>query len=363
ALRQRRLERLVGVLGASWRWMAEACRGCDPEVQFCPLPSGLERRPVRVSGIMVCWGLRLKMSDTRARMLRGLGRNSMDLKRKALWRTPAISLAVLVLLSLGPVAPVPLSARHSATRGAANKEGGRSSPTADSTAVLVELFTSEGCSSCPPADKLLSDLDEAQPIAGARVIALSEHVDYWNHLGWKDPFSSAEFSRRQTEYERLLGVDDAFTPQMIVDGRIQFVGSNSGAAREAIAKAARSPKADVSLAIKALAQNSVAVSVRVENVAEVSGGAPADVVLAITESGLLSSVVRGENAGRKLAHSAVTRKLTKIGAVEGKTFSAERSVDLDSRWKRQNMKAVAFVQERSGRRVFGAASIKLIAEP
>ena len=229
-------------------------------------------------------------------------------------------------------------------------------------AVLVELFTSEGCSTCPPADKLLADLDQTQPIKGVQVIALGEHVDYWNRLGWKDPFSSAEFSRRQAEYARLLKLDDVYTPQMVVDGQTEFVGSKAAAAREAIAKAAQAPKADVRVSIKTVTPKSVTLTIQVENMPEVAHGDTADVMLAITESGLLSNVARGENAGRKLTHSAVTRKLAKIGTVKDKTFNAEPSIDLDSTWNRQAMKAVVFVQERNRRHVLGAAAVKFAGE-
>jgi hypothetical protein len=191
-----------------------------------------------------------------------------------------------------------------------------------------------------------------------QVIALGEHVDYWNRLGWKDPFSSAEFSRRQTDYARVLGVKDIYTPQMIVDGRIEFVGSKFGAAIEAIAQAGRSHKADVSIAIKTSTANSITLGIQVQNIPGVSSSDSVEVILAITESGLVSDVSRGENSGRKLEHSAVTRKMIRVGAVEGGAFSAERTVDLNSSWKRQNMKAVAFAQERASRRVLGAAAIK-----
>src|SRR3954452_17804240 len=107
--------------------------------------------------------------------------------------------------------------------------------------VLVELFTSEGCSSCPPADTLLGVLDEKQPIPGAEVIVVSEHVDYWNYIGWTDPFSSAVYSRRQQEYGRRLGLESVYTPQMVVDGQFQFVGSDERLATAAITRSARVP--------------------------------------------------------------------------------------------------------------------------
>src|SRR5499427_8004033 len=116
--------------------------------------------------------------------------------------------------------------------------------------VIVELFTSEGCSSCPPADEVLAQLQQTQPIAGAEVIALSEHVDYWNYIGWSDPFSSSSFSARQQTYAQAFGQQDrVYTPQMIVDGQTEFNGSAMNKAREEIAKAARSPKADVRIGI------------------------------------------------------------------------------------------------------------------
>jgi len=229
-------------------------------------------------------------------------------------------------------------------------------------AVLVELFTSEGCSTCPPADKLLTELDQTQPIKGVEVIALSEHVDYWNRLGWKDPYSSAEFSRRQADYARQLKLEDVYTPQIVVDGQTELVGGKSAAVRDAIAKAAGAPKANVRVTIKSATPKSVALTVQVENLPEVARGDNADVLLAITESGLMSNVARGENAGRKLTHSAVTRKLIRIGTVKDKSFKAEHSVDLDAAWNRQAMKVVVFVQERNSRRVLGASAIKFAGE-
>ena len=261
-------------------------------------------------------------------------------------------LATFVFLSLEP-APSIMQAQ-----GAANPQAN-----APASAVLVELFTSEGCSSCPPADKLLADLDQNQQVQGAQVIALSEHVDYWNRLGWRDPFSSADFSKRQAAYAQALGIDDFYTPQMIVDGRSEFVGSKRAAALEAITRAARSPKATISLAIKSSATNSLTLTVQIDNLPDITRGDKAEVMLAIAENGLLSKVSRGENSGRELSHSAVTRKLTRIGTVDGKAYRGESNVQLDSAWNRQTTSVVIFVQERTSRRVLGASAIKLGGQP
>jgi len=229
--------------------------------------------------------------------------------------------------------------------------------------VLVELFTSEGCSSCPPADELLNRLDQSQPIAGAEVIALSEHVDYWNRLGWADPFSSAQFSERQNDYASVFGPDEIYTPQMIVDGRTQFVGSNSSRASSAIATAARDPKAEITVTLAKRATSladEVPIDIHVADLPSVSAGDTAELMLAITESGLRSNVSRGENRGRKLIHTAVVRKLTGLGSLSG-SFNGETTVRIEKQWKRSSLKVVVFVQERASRRVLGATSVSLAA--
>lgn len=228
--------------------------------------------------------------------------------------------------------------------------------------VVVELFTSEGCSSCPPADALLERMDETQPVEGVEVIALAQHVDYWNYLGWSDPFSSHELSERQGAYSRAFGRDGVYTPQMVVDGRAEFPGGDGGKALEAIAQAAREPKAEVHLTradAQAKTDAPVRLSLTVEHIPKLSDGDAAEVLLAITEGGLASDVSRGENSGRKLKHVGVVRRLTKLGEFSAGTFSADTDVTFDKGWRRENLRAVVFLQERASRRVVGAASVKL----
>jgi hypothetical protein len=233
------------------------------------------------------------------------------------------------------------------------------------TAVIVELFTSEGCSSCPPADVVLAQLEKAQPVAGTEVIVLSEHVDYWNYIGWSDPFSSAAFSARQQAYAPIFGNDGVYTPQMVVDGQAEFIGSNSSKAQMAIARAAKLPKGDVKIAFAQNASASdgqaVKLKVSVEKLPAATSGDVAEVLLAITESNLSSQVARGENSGRKLGHTAVVRELRSLGQVAdaSKPFEAETMTMLNKEWRRGELRAVVFVQERAHKRILGAAALSL----
>jgi hypothetical protein len=230
-------------------------------------------------------------------------------------------------------------------------------------AVVVELFTSEGCSSCPPADALLARLDRTQPVEGAEIIPLALHVDYWNHLGWADPFSSRQFSERQGEYAAAFGQDGVYTPQMVVDGVREFNGGNSSLAQEAIGKAAREPKGEVLLArAPAPSEGFVRISAQIDSFPKPTDGESVNVLLAVTESGLASDVARGENSGRKLAHVGVVRSLKTLGglsAAPGTSFSAETDVAVEKNWRRENLRAVVFAQERGTRRVLAAGSVKL----
>jgi hypothetical protein len=212
----------------------------------------------------------------------------------------------------------------------------------------------------------LVQLDSRQPIPGAEVIVLSQHVDYWNQLGWADPYSSAEFSARQGDYSTAFGHDGVYTPQMIVDGQTEFVGSNRERAREAIAAAARAPKAQITLsrgdATGGANAGTIPLQVRVEKLPPVSADDTAEVLLAVTESGLRSDVARGENSGRRLTHTAVVRQLSVIGTAataSSEAFTAAPVVNLSGEWKRANLRAVVFVQERQSRKVLGAASTSL----
>jgi hypothetical protein len=232
------------------------------------------------------------------------------------------------------------------------------------TPVVVELFTSEGCSSCPPADEVLSKLDKSQSIQGIEVIALGEHVDYWNKLGWIDPYSSAEFSTRQSHYADAFGQESVYTPQMIVDGRDEFVGADWNKARAAITRAAHLPKAKVELLAASSSNETdkdLKLSIHINDIPHITAGDTADVLLAITESNLRSEVSRGENAGRYLRHTAVVRSLSVLGNVSAgqQGFEAESTANINVGWQRDNLRAVVLVQERRTRRVLGAAALGL----
>ncbi len=220
--------------------------------------------------------------------------------------------------------------------------------------VLVELFTSEGCSSCPTADTVLAELREQQPVEGALIVPLSLHVDYWDRLGWKDPFADPMYSARQHGYSDSSG--RRYTPQMVVDGARRFIGSSSSRARDAVAEAAREPKAPVEISAERLADGRVRLSVVVDAL-EVTAGEVL-VSLALTEDRLATQVKRGENAGRRLEHAAVVRRLTTLGSMQADGFRGELALRLKR--AAPNYTVVAFAQETTGkRRVFAVGALHL----
>ncbi|MGH9647620.1 MAG: DUF1223 domain-containing protein [Bryobacteraceae bacterium] len=234
--------------------------------------------------------------------------------------------------------------------------------------VVVELFTSEGCSSCPPADQVLSRLESPRnpsvvrgkqaPIsvpAGVEIIALGEHVDYWDQLGWKDRFSSPLFSARQQDYGRAFHLESVYTPEMIVNGDQDVLGSDSRAVQVAINKAAKETQAHVAIAMTSSRMVSYSVSKLPPESHE------AEILLGVTESGLVTPVFGGENNGRQLRHAAVVRSLTRLGRLDPKSpgeYSGLAQLNLRPDWDRANVKLVLFVQDRVTRRILGAASVR-----
>lgn len=224
--------------------------------------------------------------------------------------------------------------------------------------VLVELFTSEGCSSCPPADVVLGRLVAEQPVAGAEVIALGFHVDYWDHQGWVDRFSSREATQRQNAYTPVWKEEQIYTPQMVVNGASQFVGHDWAAAVQAVRDAAAGPRAAVRLTSQAAVDGRPALQIDVSPLDQIA--AKADVFLAITEDNLVSDVKRGENAKKRLPHMAVVRTFDRLGAAErARGLSTQRSLSLDRDWRRDALKAVVIVQDSKTRRILGAAALPL----
>ena len=243
---------------------------------------------------------------------------------------------------------------------AAGAQGQVDDATAGSPApVIVELFTSEGCSSCPPADDLLGSLARNQPVPGALIIPLSEHVDYWDRLGWRDPFSSPRFTARQRDYARAFDAPSIYTPQMVVDGRLELVGSHSVEARAAIRDARDARKVPVDVAVSSHPNSRVVqVSAGIGPDRAAVAAEPLGVWLAVTESGLVSDVRAGENRFRRLHHTGVVRHLERLDTVTADAVRAGRSVQarlrLEADWQRDRLRAVVFLQERERLRIVGA---------
>lgn len=264
---------------------------------------------------------------------------------------------VLVAASVASLALLASSVWRNASAGSAPAK----SPVGENgrTPVLVELFTSEGCSSCPPADALLQRLDRAQPVGGAELIVLSEHVDYWNDIGWSDPYSSHAYSERQSAYAVQFGNGSVYTPQMVVDGRFELVGSDERRASQAIGEAAKEVKANVDVSVVPGDEKGTILRVKVGPLPSGVGSESADVLLALADNSDESRVSRGENAGRTLQHVAVLRRLSRIGGVDASNeFS--RDINLELKLKEgSGTRVVVIVQEPNAGRVLGAALTRL----
>ncbi len=235
-----------------------------------------------------------------------------------------------------------------------------SAPSTTRPAVVVELFTSEGCSSCPPADTVLSQLAR-EARTDVEVLAIGEHVDYWDRLGWHDRFSSTEFSARQSIYDAdALHLGEVYTPQMVIDGRFSRVGTDTDGIRRDIRSAALAEKGLVTVAV-AESDGVLHVDVGAQVADANRSTGLVDLVVAATEDNLLTNVRAGENRGRALRHDGVARWMRSVAAFSpGERMKAVRvEVPLAADWNRAHVRVIGFLQERDSRRIIGAGAARL----
>jgi hypothetical protein len=222
--------------------------------------------------------------------------------------------------------------------------------------VLLELFTSEGCSSCPPADDWVQKLDSMQPISSEQIIVLSEHVDYWDHDGWKDPYSSALLTERQSGYAQRLGASDVYTPQVILDGTSVLHLNDEQGIQQAFVKADAAPA--VSVRIDSVNVDGAVLQGRVE-VDAGSQERSGDIYVVTALDHADTQVLNGENGGHHLSYVAVVEDISKIGKLDkGKSFERNFNVKLKPGSDPRNLRVIAFVQEPNFGRVIGATMEK-----
>jgi hypothetical protein len=259
------------------------------------------------------------------------------------WLISALRPAALLLFPL-----LAVGALHAAT------------PDAAKTPILMELFTSEGCSSCPPVDSWAERLDAYQPVAGAQVIVLSEHVNSWDHDGWKDPFSSDQLTARQQGYVTILGLSGSYTPQVIVDGDAELHPWKNEEVKQTLDKAAGEALAPMHIEVASLAGGALTGKIEADGTGEKHGG---DVFVAVALNKTQTDVRAGENNGKKLTNVAVVKELVKIGKLEkGRNFDQAFHVKLWPNVDPANLRVVAFVQEPGQGKILGAAMTTDIAK-
>ena len=217
------------------------------------------------------------------------------------------------------------------------------------TPIVVELFTSEGCSSCPPADALLRFLDTKQPVQGVQFIVMEEHVDYWDDAKWRDRFSSHEFTVRQTDYTQRLHVSQPYTPEMVVDGAYEFTGNDRARAAAAFEKAHAMPLVPVRVSAVKVENGKLNVHIETDAVPE-----KADVFAALAIDHADTQVQGGENAGNHLEHVAILKNLNKVGrADKDRPFAKDAAIGLHS--LSGPARLIVFLQEPGQGKILGAA--------
>ena len=213
---------------------------------------------------------------------------------------------------------------------------------------IIELFTSQGCSSCPPADALLTQTISDSKSTGNKIFALSFHVDYWNRLGWIDPFSDEKYSQRQNEYASVLNLQSVYTPQMIVNGTEEFVGSSKNDLQSALTKSLSS-NAEVAFKLLTVTlQNETAPHINFSLEGNYEGCKINFALVSLSETTI---VKRGENGGRTLKNENVVRQFISVPA----TADGELNFQSDNLTAENNMSVIAFVQRSSDMKIIGAA--------
>lgn len=218
--------------------------------------------------------------------------------------------------------------------------------------VLVELFTSQNCPTCPAAERVLSELEKIQPVAGAEIITLAWHVNLWDSFNWKDEFSSPFFTQRQVIYSRSLNIGEIYTPQMFVDGTTYFIGSKQDKAAKAIAQAIKMPKAEINLSLEG-----DKLSVEIPNLPKRQAST---VYLALTEDKIVRRLERGNNAGKTMEYPSVARSIHPVATVDAQTsrFNAETYLQLQTEWRKENLNIIVFVQENASRRIIAVKRLE-----
>jgi len=220
--------------------------------------------------------------------------------------------------------------------------------------VVVELFTSEGCSSCPPADAMLTKLSHQRNSNIANLILLEEHVEYWNDGGWHDRFSGPTYTQRQYDYVKDLHLATAYTPQIVIDGHLQASGNNPAQVQQFLLQAAKASKpATVTLHLAAPDK----LQVTVDNPSRTK----MEVLFAVTEDDLTTKVGAGENGGKTLTHSAVVREFHKVGSTSDDKFEKVINLPDKSDWKKPDLRAIVLAQNPSSGEVLGAAQLSYAA--